>query len=412
MKTAKIILLAAAAILSAACTSKPQKDKSLWICDDANFKRLSTKDSICFYLDKAAQTGFNRVVVDVKGASGLTLYESAFIPSRTREGGFELGEREWDYLGYFIEQAHDRKIKVTVAMTPFSVGCPMIGEGPCYSNPELKEHTCVEYNPSGFLKIEDDPAEVSAFLNPSDPFAIDYGMRTIREIVEKYDVDGLCLDYCRYPGMKSDFSDLSRRQFEEYIGEKVQNFPADVFSYGKKGEIIPGKYYRQWWTWRSGNIKSFISGVRAYLKSVKPEVELEYWAASWLHVLYKNGQNWASDRSEYYRGLDWAEDGYCRTGFAGELDLFVSGTYLERVWGMEDLESIEYGLYRTKRDVAGACRVQGSLYAVNHLDQFEDAVYLCMKETSGVMVFDLVWIVKNDLWDEIKAGIDRAEKGK
>lgn len=410
MKTAKIILLAAAAILSAACTSKPQKDKSLWICDDANFKRLSTKDSICFYLDKARETGFNRVVVDVKGAAGMVLYDSEFLPSRTREGGFELGERGWDYLGYFIKQAHDRKMKVTVAMTPFSVGCPMTGEGPCYSNPELKEHTCVEYNPSGFLKIEDDPAEVSAFLNPSDPFAIDYGMRTIREIVEKYDVDGLCLDYCRYPGMKSDFSDLSRRQFEEYIGEKVQNFPADVFSYGKKGEIIPGKYYRQWWTWRSGNIKSFISGVRAYLKSVKPEVELEYWAASWLHVLYKNGQNWASDRSEYYRGLDWAEDGYCRTGFAGELDLFVSGTYLERVWGMEDLESIEYGLYRTKRDVAGACRVQGSLYAVNHLDQFEDAVYLCMKETSGVMVFDLVWIVKNGLWDEIKAGIDRAEK--
>lgn len=409
MKTAKIILLAAAAILSAACTSKPQKDKSLWICDDANFKRLSTKDSICFYLDKAAQTGFNRVVVDVKGASGLTLYESAFIPSRTREGGFELGERGWDYLEYFIEQAHDRKMKVTVAMTPFSVGCPMTGEGPCYSNPELKEHTCVEYNPSGFLKIEDDPAEVSAFLNPSDPFAIDYGMRTIREIVEKYDVDGLCLDYCRYPGMKSDFSDLSRRQFEEYIGEKVQNFPADVFSYGKKGEIIPGKYYRQWWTWRSGNIKSFISGVRAYLKSVKPCVDLEYWAASWLHAIYKNGQNWACDQAEYYKGLPWAEDGYCKTGFAGELDLFVTGTYLERVWGMEDLESIEYGLFRTKRDIADACRVQGSLYAVNHLDEFEDAVYLCMRETSGVMVFDLVWVVKNNLWTQIKNGIDRAE---
>lgn len=410
MKNIKFVIIAAIAFAFAACSKVPEKDKSLWICDDANFQRLSTKDSICFYLDKAAQTGFNRVVVDVKGASGLTLYESAFIPSRTREGGFELGERGWDYLEYFIDQAHRRKMKVTVAMTPFSVGCPMTGEGPCYSNPELKEHTCVEYNPSGFLKIEDDPAEVSAFLNPSDPFAIDYGMRTIREIVEKYDVDGLCLDYCRYPGMKSDFSDLSRRQFEEYIGEKVQNFPADVFSYGKKGEIIPGKYYRQWWTWRSGNIKSFISGVRAYLKSVKPRVDLEYWAASWLHAIYKNGQNWACDQAEYYKGLPWAENGYSKTGFAGELDLFVTGTYLERVWGMEDLESIEYGLFRTKRDIADACRVQGSLYAVNHLDEFEDAVYLCMKETSGVMVFDLVWIVKNGLWDEIKAGIDRAEK--
>ena len=59
--------------------------------------------------------------------------------------------------------------------------------------------------------------------------------------------------------------------------------------------------------------------------------------------------------------------------------------------------------------MAGDCTVYGSLYAQNHLDQFDDAVYLCLKKTKGVMVFDIVQVIEHDLWDSIKRGIDRAE---
>ena len=55
-----------------------------------------------------------------------------------------------------------------------------------------------------------------------------------------------------------------------------------------------------------------------------------------------------------------------------------------------------------------ACRVYGSLYALNYRD-FEDAVYLTLSRTEGLMVFDLIQVIQYDLWDEIKAGIDRAE---
>lgn len=386
------------------------KDKSLWICDDANFARFTHKDSIAFYLDKAKATGFNRVVVDVKGAGGYALFKSDFVPPFVEEGGV-VCHRDWDYLETFIEEAHKRGMKVTAAATPFSVGCPMTGKGPCYDNPALMEHTCLEYLPSGMKKIEDDPAQVSAFLNPASEFGREYGLATIREIVSRYDIDGYCLDYCRYPGMYSDYSEESRKAFESYLGHEVSNFPQDIFTYGEDGEVVPGEYYRQWWTWRSGVIKSFIGEVRDMIQEVKPGLQLEYWAASWLHALYGNGQNWASENTTgYYEGLPWAEDTYNSTGFAESLDLFVTGTYLERVWGMDDLESIEYGLWRTKRDIGDACRIQGSLCAPNHLDQFDDAVYLCMKETSGVMVFDLVWVEKYDIWSKIKAGIDRAEK--
>ena len=65
------------------------------MCIDGNFQRFSQKDSICFYLDKAKETGFNHVVVDVRGIDGHVLYESDFLPELTQVEGFTC-ERDWD----------------------------------------------------------------------------------------------------------------------------------------------------------------------------------------------------------------------------------------------------------------------------------------------------------------------------
>lgn len=388
---------------------KEEKTKALWICCDANLGRLSSRDSICYYLDKARETGFNQVVVDVKGAEGYVLYKSDFIPTLTRDGDTFVPERDWDYLEYFISEAHKRNLSVMVSATAFAVGSPMQHTGPVYENPSLKEYTCLEYTPQGMIKIEDDPRKVSVFLNPVLPESQDYGLRTFREIFSRYKFDAFCLDYCRYPDAQSDFSQASRTAFETYLGQSVERWPEDVFEYDSNGTVVPGKFYKDWWTFRGITIKNFIAKVRELRDELQPEVKLEYWAASWLHALNANGQNWASSKSDFYKDLPWASEDYNKAAFAELLDIFITGTYLEKVWGMDDLESIEYGLYRSNRDIAGACQLHGSICAPNHKDQFDDACYLCLRETEGLMVFDLVHIVNHNLWDKIKAGIDRYE---
>lgn len=242
----------------------------------------------------------------------------------------------------------------------------------------------------------------------------EYALRFIRELLTRYRFDGYALDYCRFPDAESDFSPATRKAFERWMGCPVEHFPEDIFTYDETGARIPGKYYKQWWEFRSGVIRDFIARVRALIDEVRPEVKLEYWAASWLHAIYGNGQNWSSPRSTFSEEhLDsWATPTYKRTGFADLLDVFITGTYLEVVRGMENPESIEYGLDRTLRDVDGDCAVYGSLYAKNHLDKFDDAVCLCLERTDGVMVFDIVQVIENNLWDAIKRGIDRAEAEK
>lgn len=411
-RISSLILLTILAASMVSCKDggkKQEKTKALWICCDANLERLSSRDSICFYLDKARESGFNQVVVDVKGAEGYVLYKSDFIPTLTTHGNVTVPQRDWDYLEYFITQAHERGMSVMVSATAFAVGSPGRRTGPIYDNPELGKYTCLEYTPDGMMKIENDHRKVSAFLNPVLPESQEYGLRTFREIFSRYDFDAFCLDYCRYPDAQSDFSEASRTAFEQYLGQDVERWPEDVFEYDSNGSMVPGKFYKQWWTFRALTIKNFIARVRDLRDELQPDVKLEYWAASWLHALNVNGQNWASSQSDFYKDLPWASEDYNKAAFAELLDVFITGTYLERVWGMDDLESIEYGLYRSNRDIAGACELHGSLCAPNHKDQFDDACYLCLRETGGLMVFDLVHIVNHNLWDKIKAGIDRYE---
>jgi hypothetical protein len=39
----------------------------------------------------------------------------------------------------------------------------------------------------------------------------------------------------------------------------------------------------------------------------------------------------------------------------------------------------------------------------------EDAVYVCLTQSAGLMVFDIVQVIKYNMWDDIKRGIGRAE---
>ena len=390
------------------CQSEKEKPKCLWFTADANFERFSDKDSIRYYLDKTIETGFNHIIVDVKGLEGV-MYDSQLLPVMTECHGIK-SDRDWDYLQFFIDEARKRDLDISVSATIFPVGSPYWQEGPVFHDESLRRITCTEYTPEGMMKIEDDREKVAAFMNPVLPESQDFALNIIKEIITKYDIDGFCLDYCRFPDAESDFSDATKVAFEKYIEKKLDKFPDDVFVYADDGTRIPGKYYRQWWEFRSMVIRDFIARVKDLRDEVKPDMKLEYWAASWLHAIYTQGQNWASPRAEYYMEYtdDWANEGYGKTGFADLIDVFMTGTYLERVWGMDDPESIEYGIARTLRDIDGDCTVCGSIYAQNWKD-FEDAVYVSLSRTAGLVVFDIVQVIEFDLWDEIRRGIKRAE---
>ena len=389
-----------------------EKPKVVWIDAHANISRFKNKSNISYFLKKIKAAGLNTVVVDVKPVQGEVLYDSDFMTKCKNLGGTDT-DFSWDYLQTFIDEAHKLGMKVTVSTTFFPMGSPSRKEGPVYYDKKWEGKTCLQYKKEGMVDIKNDPTKVAAFLNPVLPEVQDYLLRMVEEIVTKYDVDGYALDYCRFCDGDSDFSEASKEAFEKYLGLPVQNFPQDIFTYNSDGSRKPGKYYKQWWAFRAQVISDFVGKVRDRIKSVNPEISLEYWAGSWWHAIYGNGQNWASPDSNPYDipyTSDWISPEYVKAGFAAKLDVFQLGAYLSTVYGKNNNESIEFAIARGKMLINGDCKMYGT-YSCDSPDfDVEGATELCLKETDGIMIFDLVYIIKNNMWDKIKSGIDKAEK--
>ena len=388
-----------------------QKPVVMWMDASANFDRLKDKKGIKATLDKAVKFGFNGIVIDVKPCEGTVLYDSEFLePYR-----LSSEERGFDYLEYTIQEAKKRKMRVEISTTIMTMGNVKTRKGPMFTDPELAEAECVEYTPYGLKKISENPYAFGA-INPCHPNTLKYIKRMITEIFTnpKYEcVDAYVLDYCRYMNINSDFSDYSRQCFEEYIGEQVPNWPEDIYTYNSDAfssywyDFTPGKYYNLWVEWRSQVIRDVISEIRTTLKELRPDVDLEVWAASW-GPLPATGQNWASPRYKAIKYNWWATENYHKTGYADLLDTFQLGAYLSRVEGMMDPESIEYALDKCKTMLMGDCNYWGTFQVADKNFDSEAAVYLCLTQSPGCMVFDLVHISGASHWNKLKAGIDRA----
>lgn len=381
---------------------------------DPNFLRFSHKDSIDIYLDKCLDAGFNHVVLDVKPNYGKVLYRSKYLPYLDFIEGITdepLG-RDWDYLQYFIDACHKRNMRLSASFSVLPCGSPYWQRGMCYQDSTFDSLLAIEYRPDGNFDDMRNTRKAAAFLNPALPEVQRLSLALIMELVRNYDIDGFSLDYCRYPDAQSDFSDFSRREFEKYLGHEVENWPADVFTYAENGERVDGRYINDWWAWRAGVIANFVHTASDSIHAAKPDVDVEYWAATWIHALNTSGQNWASPRSPWVQAYPYATAEYQAAGFAPALDVFAAGAYLERVHGADNNESIEYALNRADTLLRGDCKLVGSLYAVNHdtissnPNNMLNAATMCLNKTGNLRVFDISQIEKLGLWSSIRQAVD------
>lgn len=108
--------------------------------------------------------------------------------------------------------------------------------------------------------------ETIPWLDPADPRNVALAVAALREVVERYPVDGVHLDYVRYPDADVSFSAVSRREFEKARGRAVPRWPRDVAA----GGALSAEYKR----WRAGRITEFVRAVNREVKSVRPGVNV------------------------------------------------------------------------------------------------------------------------------------------
>lgn len=194
-----------------------QQARLLWCDAEANSIRLSTREGVAEIVRKAKQAKINTIIVDIKPLAGEVLYLSEIAPRLKVVKGYPYPE-SFDLLQTMIKEGHSVGIPVHACINVFSEGHRQWNRGPAYSHPEWQVITYEGGNPPKFSLMQDSRhTTFGVFVNPIGP-AREYELAIIKEIINRYDVDGIVFDRMRYPNIYADFSPISKSAFEKWAG--------------------------------------------------------------------------------------------------------------------------------------------------------------------------------------------------
>lgn len=149
------------------------------------------------------------------------------------------------------------------------------------------------------------PTGSHAFCH-TDPKTAELEAAAMVELATKYDIDGVHLDYIRYP--QSDaacFCERCRRHFVEKSGLKDVRWPDDI----RKGT----KAYDEFIRMREGVITGIVRQVSEKVRAANPNVRISAAVFSAVSYALTVGQNWP----------DWVERGYvdfvCPMDYVGDV---------------------------------------------------------------------------------------------
>ncbi|TKC63971.1 hypothetical protein FBD94_06415 [Pedobacter hiemivivus] len=405
------------------------------------YGRFSDTAMIRRTLDTLKDVGVTGLVLDVKGSNGYTMYPSNYAPQLTSMDGktFTPGV---DYVGFMIAEAKKRKFKIYASIVTFVEGSA--GKGKVYEDAVWRDqYQSIVCDETG-KRVPIVSTGKNGFVNPAIPAVQERALNIVKEIVAKYDIDGLLLDYARYTDINADFSDYSKNDFIKFLEAKYDDsqakrmdFPVDIVKSWKivSGVVTPnvtGKYYKRWLLYRATVIHDFFVKAKAAVKSVKPNMKFGVYVGAWYTTYYSVGVNWASQDYDPFNDnelrFDWSYPDYNKTGYGEQLDLIMTGNYFTQLmladnpataglayhwWSVEG--SLKGGKYITRNKMP----LYGSIDMGNVDWPSQQAIantikYIRANASGGVMLFDVVHVyapqynrLKQPLWEALRQGLKK-----
>lgn len=274
--------------------------RAVWL-DRGTIVKAGGEAGLAQVFDRLASAGINTVYFETINA-GYPIYPSRIAPQQNPL------IRGWNPLESAVKLAHERGMELHAWMWTFAVGNDrhneILGQPSSFLSPVIEAHPdWVNINNYGQLR---NPRDRKVYLDPANREARAYLLRLINEIVTTYKVDGLQLDYIRYPFQDPSgsytygYGKAGREQFKQLTGVDPVN-------------ITPKNHqlWNQWTQFKANQVTSFVAEVSQFLKQQKPNVILS--VAVFAHPeqerIMKIQQHWEV----------WAKQGY--------VDLIVPMTY-------------------------------------------------------------------------------------
>jgi len=250
-----------ALVAAAACGAGPFR--FFWISADG-LEDMGRLDSL---LDAARAAGANGLLVQVMGR-GEAWYSSDLLPP-----AYILDT--YDPLAHVISRAHAMGMEVHAWVNAFLTwSAPQPPSDPshvCYAHPEWFMEDLRGRSSLTYSRAECDAAGiVGATLSPAEEGVRKRLADICVEIAARYDVDGIHLDYVRYPGTGFGFEPRARAGFFLETGtDPVDLYPAS----GWTTAAVPGRE-QEWLEWRARQVTASVRTVRAALRREAPGIPL------------------------------------------------------------------------------------------------------------------------------------------
>ena len=187
----KLLLLLLAVFSLTASAQMKREMRGAWIqCVNGQFQGLGTQkmqQTLSYQLDELQKDGVNIIIFQVRPECDA-LYESSIEPwSRFLTG--QQGKAPnpyWDPLQWMIEQCHARGMELHAWINPYRARTKTTTALAPNHIKMRKPQNCFEY-------------DGLTILNPGLPENRDYICEVARDIVSRYDVDGIHMDDYFYP---------------------------------------------------------------------------------------------------------------------------------------------------------------------------------------------------------------------
>jgi uncharacterized lipoprotein YddW (UPF0748 family) len=285
LATALLVVLAAAGPLpslgairpafadSGAIAAPPASPRATWVVRDA---LLSPKE-IRRMVDDAAQAGITDLFVQVRGR-GDAYYESDIVPPGPPLLDSWRRFGHYDPLGMVLELAHEHDIRVHAWLNVYLV----------WSGKEPPEGHVVLEHPEWLASDRDGTSMAmmskrafesawteGVYLDPGRRDVVQHFLDVVRELVERYPVDGIHLDYVRYPVMDVGYNEAMRAGFQRRTGVDPMELEANASGLKReRGRDGYTELLGEWREFKSAQVTALVGAVRGLTQSMKPDMML------------------------------------------------------------------------------------------------------------------------------------------
>jgi uncharacterized lipoprotein YddW (UPF0748 family) len=259
----------------------PEQTRALWVTRTT----LTSPESIRQMVAAAQAGGFNTLLVQVRGRGDA--YYSGTIEPRAAE---LAGKPAFDPLAVVLEDAHAAGLKVhawvAVNLVSSSVTLPASRDHVIYRAPEwlmvprelAAEMKKINLRSPAYLgrlarwTRANNTIVEGLYTSPLHPAAQDHTAAVIGEIAANYPVDGIHLDYVRFPNEEFDYSPAAMEVFKASLlpdlTDKQKREAAAREALDPAG--YPNLYPERWSDFRRSRLTSLVIKIRTAVKTARP----------------------------------------------------------------------------------------------------------------------------------------------